>query len=33
MTTFYQATYMPPIQEYDGSFRTIVVKPVHARSQ
>ncbi len=30
MTTYYQATYKPPIQEYDGSFRTIVAKPVHA---
>ena len=31
MTTFYQASYIPPIQEYDGSFRTIAVKPVNAR--
>ena len=28
MTTYYQATYKPPIEEYDGSFRTIVAKPV-----
>lgn len=31
MTTFYQASYIPPIQDYDGSFRTITVKPVNAR--
>lgn len=31
MTTFYQASYIPPIQEYDGSFRTIAVKPVNAK--
>jgi VWFA-related protein len=31
MTTFYQASYIPPIQDYDGSFRTIAVKPVNAR--
>lgn len=30
MTTYYQATYKPPIEEYDGSFRTIVAKPVRA---
>ena len=30
MTTFYQASYTPPIQDYDGSFRTIVAKPVRA---
>ena len=29
MTTYYQATYRPPIEEYDGSFHTIVVKPLH----
>ena len=23
MTTFYEASYIPPIQDYDGSFRTI----------
>lgn len=28
MTTYYQASYVPPIQDYDGSFRTINVKPV-----
>jgi VWFA-related protein len=28
MTTYYQATYKPPIEEYDGSFHTIVAKPV-----
>ena len=31
MTSFYQASYIPPIQDYDGSFRTIAVKPVNAR--
>lgn len=30
MTTFYQMTYKPPIEEYDGSFRTIVAKPRRA---
>ena len=30
MTTYYQASYIPPIQEYDGSFRTIVTKPLRA---
>jgi len=28
MTTYYQATYVPPIKEYDGTFRTIAVKPL-----
>ena len=28
MTTYYEATYSPPIQEYDGKFRTIAVKPL-----
>ncbi|HKD59439.1 MAG TPA: VWA domain-containing protein [Terracidiphilus sp.] len=31
MTTFYQASYIPPIQDYDGSFRTIAVKPANAQ--
>ena len=30
MTTYYQMTYKPPIEEYDGSFRTIVAKPKRA---
>jgi VWFA-related protein len=30
MTTYYQASYVPPIKEYDGSFRTISTKPVRA---
>jgi VWFA-related protein len=30
MTTYYQASYVPPIKEYDGSFRTIAVKPARA---
>ena len=28
LTTYYQASYTPPITEYDGSFRTIAVKPL-----
>ncbi len=28
LSTYYQATYLPPIKEYDGSFRTIAVKPL-----
>lgn len=30
MTTYYLATYRPPIQDYDGSFHAIVAKPVRA---
>jgi VWFA-related protein len=30
LTTYYQASYVPPIQEYDGKFRTIAVKPLRA---
>ena len=30
MTTYYRASYAPPIKEYDGSFRTINVKPIRA---
>ncbi|MGA8743089.1 MAG: VWA domain-containing protein [Terracidiphilus sp.] len=30
MTTYYQAAYKPPIEEYDGSFHTIVAKPIRA---
>ena len=30
MTTYYEATYTPPIQEYDGKFRSIAVKPLRA---
>jgi VWFA-related protein len=30
MTTYYRASYSPPIKEYDGSFRTITVKPLRA---
>lgn len=30
MTTYYQASYTPPAQEYDGTFRTIGVKPIRA---
>jgi VWFA-related protein len=28
MSTYYQASYTPPIQEYDGSFRSVSIKPV-----
>src|SRR5258708_35653154 len=28
LSTYYQASYLPPIKEYDGSFRTIGVKPL-----
>ncbi|UWZ85593.1 VWA domain-containing protein [Occallatibacter riparius] len=28
LSTYYEATYIPPIKEYDGSFRTISVKPL-----
>jgi VWFA-related protein len=30
MTTYYRASYVPPIKEYDGSFRAINVKPTRA---
>jgi VWFA-related protein len=30
MTTYYQASYIPPIDGYDGSFRTIAFKPVRS---
>jgi VWFA-related protein len=28
LTTYYQASYVPPFKEYDGKFRTIAVKPL-----
>jgi VWFA-related protein len=28
LTTYYQATYVPPFKDYDGKFRTIAVKPL-----
>lgn len=28
MTTYYEASYVPPIQEYDGKFRPVAVRPV-----
>jgi VWFA-related protein len=28
LTTYYEASYLPPIQEYDGAFRTVVIKPL-----
>jgi VWFA-related protein len=30
MTTYYEASYLPPIDEYDGKFRPIGVKPLRA---
>lgn len=30
LTTYYQASYVPPIQDYDGSFRTIAAKAVRS---
>ena len=30
LSTYYEATYIPPIKDYDGSFRTIAVKPLRA---
>jgi VWFA-related protein len=30
LSTYYQASYVPPFKEYDGKFRTIAVKPVRA---
>jgi VWFA-related protein len=30
MTTYYEASYVPPIQQYDGKFRPVAVKPVRA---
>jgi VWFA-related protein len=28
MTTYYEASYVPPIQQYDGKFRPVAVQPV-----
>jgi len=30
MSTYYEASYIPPPQEYDGKFRTIDIKPLQA---
>ncbi len=30
MTTYYEASYVPPVQQYDGKFRAVAVKPVRA---
>ena len=30
LSTFYQASYVPPFKEYDGKFRAISVKPLRA---
>lgn len=30
LSTYYQASYVPPFKEYDGKFRTIAVKPMRA---
>ncbi len=31
MTTYYEATYASPVQEYDGKFRTVSIKPIRKR--
>jgi VWFA-related protein len=31
MSTYYVATYVPPIKEYDGKFRPIAIKPLRAK--
>jgi VWFA-related protein len=30
LSTYYEASYIPPAQEYDGKFRTIGIKPLRA---
>lgn len=30
MTTYYEASYAPPVENFDGQFRPVVVKPVRA---
>jgi VWFA-related protein len=30
MTTYYEASYIPPIKEYNGRFRPVAVKPLRA---
>lgn len=30
LSTYYEASYIPPVQEYDGKFRAIDVKPLRA---
>jgi VWFA-related protein len=30
MTTYYEASYSPPVENFDGQFRPVVVKPVRA---
>jgi VWFA-related protein len=30
LTTYYQASYVPPFKDYDGKFRAIAVKPLRA---
>jgi VWFA-related protein len=30
LTTYYEASYIPPIQEYDGTFRRVAVNPLRA---
>lgn len=30
LTTYYEASYVPPFKDYDGKFRAIAVKPVRA---
>jgi len=33
MTTYYQASYVPPIKEYDGQFHTIAIKPLRPKAE
>ena len=33
LSTYYQASYIPPFTEYDGKLRTIAVKPVRSDLQ
>jgi VWFA-related protein len=28
LTTYYEASYVPPIQEYDGTFRSVAIQPI-----
>ena len=30
LTTYYEASYLPPVHEYDGTFRAIAIKPLRA---
>ncbi len=30
LTTYYEVSYLPPIQEYDGAFRSVAIKPLRS---